>query len=77
MPMQLLDWRCCLSRLTDPRILQLITEALLEKREGHRDENRFHFDFRFRVDGLDVYVETVLRESRNEATIAIVNMHLK
>lgn len=125
--MQLLDWRCCLSRLTDPRILQLITEALrngaedvggyvqwkklpgewlrknlenqtqlsivqrmfqhvhegneidqvVEKREGHRDENRFHFDFRFRVDGLDVYVETVLREFRNEATIAIVNMHLK
>jgi hypothetical protein len=125
--MQLSGWRCDLSRLTDTRILKLMTEALrngaqniggyvqwknlpaewlrknlenqtqlsivqrmlqhvedgnevdqvVEKREGHLDESRFHFDFRFRIDGVDVYIETVLRESRNEAIIKVVNMHLK
>jgi hypothetical protein len=52
-------------------------DQVVEKREGHLDESRFHFDFRFRIDGVDVYIETVLRESRNEAIIKVVNMHLK
>ena len=124
--MQVLHRRKHLSRLTDSRLLDLITNALrngaedvggyvvwkklpaewlrknlgsqtqlsvvqemlkhlrngdeidqvVERRERHRDENRFHFDFRIRIDGLDVYIETVLNEFKADASVVIVSMHL-
>lgn len=40
-------------------------------------DDAFHYDFRPRIDNMDVYVETVLRVSRTGPTISIVSVHLK
>ena len=52
-------------------------DQVVETREAHCDENRFHFDFRFQIDGLHVYIETVLKESKTGAFVVVVNMHPK
>lgn len=52
-------------------------DQVVERRGGHLDESRFHFDFRFQMDGLDVYIETVLKETKTGPTISIVSMHPK
>ncbi len=64
------------------RLLQHVQDGheidqVVEKREGHLDENRFHYDFRIPIDGTEVYIETILREFKNDATLTIVSMHPK
>ena len=50
-------------------------DQVVERRGGHLYES--HFDFRFQMDGLDVYIETVLKETKTGPTISIVSMHPK
>ena len=45
------------------------------ERRGYDDP--FHYDFRPRINNLDVYVETVLRVDRMGPTLHVVSAHLK
>ena len=46
-----------------------------ERREGYRDRFEFHFDFRLKIDGRKVYIETRLRNTKTGPILTIVNMH--
>jgi len=46
-----------------------------ETREHWRDAHDFHYDFRFKIDGRKIYIETVIDVSRMGPTVTIVNMH--
>lgn len=48
-----------------------------ETRPEYTGRHEFHYDFRFRVDGLDVYIETVLDETRTGPVVTVVSTHLK
>ena len=52
-------------------------DQVREKREGHEDDAQFHYDFRIRIDDTDLYVETVLDETKTGPVLRIVNVHLK
>jgi len=48
-----------------------------ERRDPYASSTAFHYDFRFRFAGQDVYIETVINETRTGPVVTIVNMHLK
>lgn len=48
-----------------------------ETRPEYSSQFEFHYDFRFRIDGIDIYIETVLVETKTGPEIIIVSFHLK
>jgi len=46
-----------------------------ERREGYRDRFEFHYDFRLKIDGRKVYIETRLRNTKTGPILTIVNIH--
>ena len=52
-------------------------DEVREKREAHRDDTQFHYDFRLRIESLDVYLETVLAVTRTGPILRVVSAHLK
>lgn len=48
-----------------------------ETRPEYTGRHEFHYDFRFRVDGLDIYIETVLDETKTGPVVTVVSTHLK
>lgn len=52
-------------------------DQVKENRFPYDTQHEFHFDFRFSINGKDVYIETVMDEMPTGPTITIVNMHDK
>ena len=50
-------------------------DQVRERREWHRDEHAFHFDFRILIDGRRLYVETVVLEGSTGPSLTVVNIH--
>ncbi len=48
-----------------------------ETRPEYTGRHEFHYDFRFRVDGIEIYIETVLDETRTGPVVTVVSTHLK
>lgn len=50
-------------------------DHVVERRAEFAAQNEFHYDFRFAVDDVDVYLETILRVTLTGPEITVVSMH--
>lgn len=54
-------------------------DEVVEQRENWRDREEFHYDLRFEIQGVRVYIETCLRYRLpivdDESSIIVVNIH--
>jgi hypothetical protein len=50
-------------------------DRAIERRDPWRDRYDYHYDFRFRINGRPIYIETVLDVTGTGPTITIVSMH--
>ena len=48
-----------------------------EALDEYRDKHEFHYDFRFQVDGIDVYLETLLDQRKTGPVVTVVSAKLK